>query len=257
MTTLRRGMDHDLYAFSALPERPALVWPNGARLAVTVLLHLEYWELQAPEGSVRDNRFTGEYGFYHPEVPTLHPARVRQPHRHLPHPRAARRVRPEGHGRGQRGCARPVPGVGRGAARPRLRVRRPRRSPDADAVVGHERRAGTRGHRPHHAGVPRRAGQAAAGLAEPRQRREPPHAPARERGGIPLSAGLAERRSALSDDDRAAARLDPEPDGMGRRDGVVAAQGAKRALSRPRGGSGGGVGGRTGDAPSSCRCIRG
>jgi peptidoglycan/xylan/chitin deacetylase (PgdA/CDA1 family) len=67
MTTPRKGMDHDLYAYSAMPTRAALAWPGGAKMAVTVLLHLEHWELQAPEGSVRDNRFTGEYGFYFPE----------------------------------------------------------------------------------------------------------------------------------------------------------------------------------------------
>lgn len=67
MTDPRKGMDHDLYAYSAMPDRPALLWPNGAKMAVTVLLHLENWELEAPEGSVRDTRFTGEYGFYFPE----------------------------------------------------------------------------------------------------------------------------------------------------------------------------------------------
>ncbi len=67
MTDPRKGMDHDLYAFSAMPDRPALHWPEGAQLAMTVLLHLEYWELEPPEGSLRDNRFTGEYGFYFPE----------------------------------------------------------------------------------------------------------------------------------------------------------------------------------------------
>jgi allantoinase len=67
MTVPRKGMDHALYPFRAMPTRPPLHWPGGARLAMTVLLHLEYWELEAPEGSVRDNRFTGEYGFYFPE----------------------------------------------------------------------------------------------------------------------------------------------------------------------------------------------
>jgi allantoinase len=67
MTVPRKGMDHALYPFRPMPTRPPVVWPGEARLAVTVLLHLEYWELEAPEGSVRDNRFTGEYGFYFPE----------------------------------------------------------------------------------------------------------------------------------------------------------------------------------------------
>jgi len=67
MTVPRKGMDHALYPFRPMPTRAPLEWPGGARLAVTVLLHLEYWELEAPEGAVRDNRFTGEYGFYFPE----------------------------------------------------------------------------------------------------------------------------------------------------------------------------------------------
>ena len=67
MTEPREGMDHDLYPFSTIPERPVLQWPNGARLAVCVLIHLEFWELEPPENARRDARFTGEYGFYFPE----------------------------------------------------------------------------------------------------------------------------------------------------------------------------------------------
>lgn len=67
MTEPRKGMDHDLYVFSAMPERPALKWPKGARMAVCVLIHLEYWELQPQEDDWKDTRFTGEYGFYFPE----------------------------------------------------------------------------------------------------------------------------------------------------------------------------------------------
>lgn len=67
MTDPREGMDHDLYVFSPMPERPPLQWPGDARLAVCVLIHLEYWELEPPEDAWRDTRFTGEYGFYFPE----------------------------------------------------------------------------------------------------------------------------------------------------------------------------------------------
>lgn len=35
------GMDHDLYAFSALPTRPPLRWPGGARVAVVVSVAVE------------------------------------------------------------------------------------------------------------------------------------------------------------------------------------------------------------------------
>ncbi|MBT8409407.1 MAG: polysaccharide deacetylase family protein [Alphaproteobacteria bacterium] len=67
MTTPAPGMDHGHYRFSAIPSRKPTVWPGGARMAVTVLLHLEYWELEPPRDAIRDNRFTGEYGFYFPE----------------------------------------------------------------------------------------------------------------------------------------------------------------------------------------------
>jgi peptidoglycan/xylan/chitin deacetylase (PgdA/CDA1 family) len=67
MTKPRGGMDHELYSFSAMPERPARHWPDGAHMAVCVLIHLEYWELEPPEDAWMDTRFTGEYGFYFPE----------------------------------------------------------------------------------------------------------------------------------------------------------------------------------------------
>lgn len=39
------GMDHDLYSFSALPRRPALRWPNGASVAVAVVVNVDYGDL--------------------------------------------------------------------------------------------------------------------------------------------------------------------------------------------------------------------
>lgn len=67
MTEPAPGMDHDLYPYSALPERPKLAWPDGANLAFYVLLHLEYWELEPPEGSHRDTRFGSPRGDYFPD----------------------------------------------------------------------------------------------------------------------------------------------------------------------------------------------
>lgn len=61
------GMDHSYYPYSPMPARPALAWPQGARVAFWVLLHLEYWELDAPEGALRDPRFAGEFGSYFPD----------------------------------------------------------------------------------------------------------------------------------------------------------------------------------------------
>ena len=60
-------MDHGHYPFSALPTRPRLTWPGGARLAAFVLLHLEHWELRAPAPALRDPRFVGEFGSFEPD----------------------------------------------------------------------------------------------------------------------------------------------------------------------------------------------
>lgn len=38
-------MDHDLYSFSALPDRPPIVWPNGARVAVCVTVNVDFSDL--------------------------------------------------------------------------------------------------------------------------------------------------------------------------------------------------------------------
>lgn len=41
----RYGMDHDLYAWSMLPDRPKIQWPGGARLAVWINIALEHFPL--------------------------------------------------------------------------------------------------------------------------------------------------------------------------------------------------------------------
>lgn len=67
MTTRKRGMDHALYPYSPLPERPPLRWPEGARVASCVVLYLEHWELEPPGDAVRDPRFKDLYGTFTPE----------------------------------------------------------------------------------------------------------------------------------------------------------------------------------------------
>lgn len=66
MTRPHEGMDHDLYRFAPLPGRDPIHWPGGARMAVIVLLHLEFWELTPPEDARRDTRFVDEYGSFAP-----------------------------------------------------------------------------------------------------------------------------------------------------------------------------------------------
>ncbi len=50
-------MDHPHYRYSALPSRPKLVWPGGARVAVCVYLYFEYAEVVPAENAIRDPRF--------------------------------------------------------------------------------------------------------------------------------------------------------------------------------------------------------
>lgn len=63
-------MDHSIYLYSPLPRRPAVQWPGGARLAFSVFVYLEYWELDPPEGSVRDRRFSEMSGYFFPDYRT-------------------------------------------------------------------------------------------------------------------------------------------------------------------------------------------
>ena len=77
---LKRGMDHDLYAFSPIGERPALSWPGGSPVALWVVLYLDYWELSTPEGSHRAPDTQGMWGHVFPDLRTwsyrLHGERI-------------------------------------------------------------------------------------------------------------------------------------------------------------------------------------
>jgi peptidoglycan/xylan/chitin deacetylase (PgdA/CDA1 family) len=61
------GMDHPHYPFRALPDAPRFVWPGGARIAFTVTLVLDYWELAAPEGESPDPRIVSPLGKFFPD----------------------------------------------------------------------------------------------------------------------------------------------------------------------------------------------
>ena len=67
---LKPGIDNPWYDYIPYPKRPRLAWPKNARVAFCVVLHLEYYALEAPEGSVRDSRFIGEFGNYSPDFRT-------------------------------------------------------------------------------------------------------------------------------------------------------------------------------------------
>jgi peptidoglycan/xylan/chitin deacetylase (PgdA/CDA1 family) len=67
---LQPGMDNPWYDYVPFPKRPRLNWPKNARVAFCVVLHLEYYELLPDEKAVRDSRFVGEFGVYHPDYRT-------------------------------------------------------------------------------------------------------------------------------------------------------------------------------------------
>jgi allantoinase len=63
----RAGMDHALYDFRTLPEAPRFVWPGGARIAFTVTLMLDYWEVNPPADASSDPRILSPLGNFFPD----------------------------------------------------------------------------------------------------------------------------------------------------------------------------------------------
>lgn len=70
MTHRSPGMDHPHYPYSALPRRTPIVWPGGARIACTVFLYLEYWEVDPPKDTVTDPRMKDSVAPFHPDYRT-------------------------------------------------------------------------------------------------------------------------------------------------------------------------------------------
>jgi len=61
------GMDHAHYPFRALPDAPRFVWPGDARIAFTVTLVLDYWELEPRVGESPDPRIVSPLGKFSPD----------------------------------------------------------------------------------------------------------------------------------------------------------------------------------------------
>lgn len=76
----RPGLDHDHYAWSPIPTRSPRPLPNGARLAVSVMVVLEHLEWQPPEGSITSRELPGGLG-----VPLPFPDYVKHTHREYGH----------------------------------------------------------------------------------------------------------------------------------------------------------------------------
>ena len=58
----RYGMDHEHYDWSPMVTRPAVRWPNDARVALCVIVNLEHMEWSPPEGSYSRANLAGGFG---------------------------------------------------------------------------------------------------------------------------------------------------------------------------------------------------
>jgi peptidoglycan/xylan/chitin deacetylase (PgdA/CDA1 family) len=65
--TRNPGMDHAHYPFRTLPDAPRFAWPGGARIALTVTIVLDYWELAPPADAHRDPRISSPLGKFFPD----------------------------------------------------------------------------------------------------------------------------------------------------------------------------------------------
>jgi allantoinase len=63
----RPGMDHAHYPFRTLPDAPCFSWPGGARIAFTVTVMLDYWELDVPGAESPDPRVVSPLGKFFPD----------------------------------------------------------------------------------------------------------------------------------------------------------------------------------------------
>jgi peptidoglycan/xylan/chitin deacetylase (PgdA/CDA1 family) len=45
------GMDQEFYPWSPIVTRPVLRWPDDARVALAVIVNLEHWDWEVPEGT--------------------------------------------------------------------------------------------------------------------------------------------------------------------------------------------------------------
>lgn len=61
------GMDHQLYPFRALPAARAFNWNTDHRVALTVTVMIDYWELVPPEEASPDPRMVSPLGAFQPD----------------------------------------------------------------------------------------------------------------------------------------------------------------------------------------------
>ena len=61
------GYDHSHYDWKPLTKRAPIDWPEGAKIAVSAYVYLEYMELDPPADAVADPRFAGALGSFYPD----------------------------------------------------------------------------------------------------------------------------------------------------------------------------------------------
>lgn len=61
------GMDHAHYPFRTLPDSPRFIWPDNARIALTVTVMLDHWELTPPADARPDPRIVSPLGKFAPD----------------------------------------------------------------------------------------------------------------------------------------------------------------------------------------------
>ena len=66
------GMDQDFYPWSPIAARPVLRWPEGARVALAVIVNLEHWDWEVPAGTpVAASPMGGPEGLWSGNQPQL------------------------------------------------------------------------------------------------------------------------------------------------------------------------------------------
>ena len=144
----RPGMDHQHHAYRTLTEAPRFVWPDDARIAFTVTLVLDYWEVNPPEDASPRSAHRVAVGQIFSRLAHLEPTRIRRARRHLPRAGRAGPVRHDTQRGARRGGGEALSGAGRRTGPAQRLLHGARHLCDAAHQQPHERSRGTRASSP-------------------------------------------------------------------------------------------------------------
>lgn len=68
---LKPGMDHSIYSYSPIGSREILRWPGSKPVAISVVLYLDYWELETPADHHKPPEVQGMWGHQFPDLRTF------------------------------------------------------------------------------------------------------------------------------------------------------------------------------------------